>query len=172
MTPKMIPKTSKNMQIITRKYLISANDKMLRESAIKLMSDIAKALKSYKLNIRCNEDSDGAVLRCLYELVIMRYEIADAIVKVVKEWKKRMPNLWYDVYYDDDDEPERIDIYLFGGNEIAHIRYYEDILETPLRLKFFVETATHTFSELVNYKTMLKHLWMPLEPVETINVKL
>jgi hypothetical protein len=168
----MTPKTT--VQITTRKYLISANDKMLRESAIKLMSDIAKALKSYKhkLNIRCNEDSDGAVLKCLYELVIMRYKIADAIVKIVKEWKKRMPNLWYDVYYDDDDEPERIDIYLFDDNEIAHIRYYVDILETPLRLKFFVETATHAFSEPVNFGAVRKHLWMPLEAVETITVNL
>jgi hypothetical protein len=92
----------------------------------------------------------------------------------VKEWRKRMPNLWYDVYYDDDDEPERIDIYLYlpGSNEIAHIRYYEDILETPLRLKFFVETATHTLSEPVNFKTVIKHLWMPLERVETMELLL
>jgi hypothetical protein len=171
MTPKMISKTTKNIQITTRKSL-STIDGLLRGEAIKLVQEVMNNVKGHVTNTKCNGNTDKEVIQCLYRLVIARYEIADLIINVAEKWEKAMPNkFWFSVKYDDDD-PERIDMYLQHGSNIAHVRFYLDILEAPLRLKFYVETAVHELSEPIDMDLIIKHLWMPLEPVETMELSL
>jgi len=142
----MTPRTHKNIQIITRKSL-STIDGFLRSEVVKLVREVMNNVKGYVTNTKCNGNTDKEVIQCLYRLVKARYE-------------------------NDDDEPERIDMYLQHGSNIAHVRFYLDILETPLRLKFYVETAVHELSEPIDMDLIIKHLWMPLEPMEVLTVKL
>ena len=164
----MTPRTHKNIQIITRKSL-STIDGFLRSEVVKLVREVMNNVKGYVTNTKCNGNTDKEVIQCLYRLVKARHEIADLIINVAKKWEKAMPNkFWFSVKYDDD-EPERIDMYLQHGSNIAHVRFYLGILETPLRLKFYVEVATHEIKPSLSINLIKKYVYlpMPLEPVET-----
>ena len=157
--------TPKTIQIITRKGLT----KPMVRFVLPMMQDISLSVGNIigGRKLRCNDDS----IKCLYELLITRYEIINAIVDTLKKWQKRISEMYFDVYYNDDEEPERVDIFIPLRTNILHIRYTVDMLENPFELKFFVETATHAFSEpmnfTVNFKTLIRYLWMPLEAIET-----
>jgi len=153
-------------QIITRKGLTKPMVRFVLPMMRDISLSVGNIIRGRKL--RCNDDS----IKCLYELIITRYEIVNAIVDTLKKWQKRIPEMSFDVHYNDDEEPEpeRVDIFIPLRTNIIHIRYTVDMLENPFELKFFVETATHTFSEpmdfTVNFKTLIRYLWMPLEAIE------
>ena len=150
------------IQITTRKGLTKPMNRLV----IPMMKSIARSVGNIirERKLRCGND-----IKCLYELIILRHEIIDVIIKVIREWQRRIPVL-FDVFYDDDEEPERIEIFIPLRTNIVHIRYTVDMLENPFELKFFVETAINTFSEPVSFKTARKYLYMPLEPVETLTI--
>jgi hypothetical protein len=154
------------IQIITRKGLTKPMVRFILPMMQDISRSVGNVIRGRKL--RCDNDS----IKCLYELVTMRYRIVELIATTVKKWQKRIPEISFDVYYDDDEEPERVDIFIPLRTNILHIRYTIDILENPFELKFFVETATHTSEPEVNFKTVRKYLWMPLDSIETTTVRL
>jgi len=104
-------------------------------------------------------------------LVITHGEVVDSIINVAERWKELNPSsFWYFIKDGDDEEDlERtIDMYYSQG-AILHLRFYVDVLENPLRLKFYVEVATHEIKPSLNINLIKKYVYlpMPLEAIET-----
>ena len=161
------------IQIITRKGLT----KPMVRFILPMMQDISRSVGNVmrERKLRCDSKNDNENIKCLYELIITHGEVVDAVINVAKRWKERNPgNFWFSVKdgEDEEDVERTIDMYYYVSHVIIHLRFYVDILENPLRLKFFVEAAVHELSESIDMNLIMKHLWMPLEPVETMEVPL
>jgi len=157
----MTPKTT--VQITTRKNL---SNRALREVALGILREVANALRKFKLDVRCHD------IKCLYGLIITHGEVVDSIINVAERWKELNPSsFWYFIKDGDDEEDlERtIDMYYSQGASILHLRFYVDVLENPLRLKFYVEVATHEIKPSLGNNLIKKYVYlpMPLEVIET-----
>ena len=156
----MTPKTT--VQITTTKNL---SNRALREVALGILREVANALREFKLDVQCRD------IKCLYGLIITHGEVVDSIINVAERWKElNSSSFWYTIRDGDDEEDlERtIDMYYSQG-AILHLRFYVDVLENPLRLKFYVEVATHEIKPSLDINLIKKYVYlpMPLEAIET-----